>query len=165
MFFWLKFAPAFRFFMSKVIAIRKFNFNSKRIKVVVSIILYSSLISLFSSFSSHDGLVCNTLYHFMTKIMTWETLSIKEEIYTIMKPSIYVYLLIDISIIVHPWIWMIVLYLNIVFVLLLSHEALLVGFFSIQIAFSWGFFWLRRFTNLSKTCLHKRRVSNLDNFI
>ena len=132
MHFWLKFALAFRFFMTKFIAISTFNFILKRRKVVICILLYSIINSFLFVFSSNDGFVCNTLNGFMTKIMTWETLSIEEEIYAIIEPSICVYLLVGISLKVIPvsvlCIEVVMIYLWSIFILFLKDGALLTGF-------------------------------------
>jgi len=75
--------------MAEVVTNRTFYFIFKSIKVIVGSFHDFSHTPLISCFSSHDGLVGNTLSYFASKIMTRETLAI-EEIPVIIKPFVQV---------------------------------------------------------------------------
>jgi len=68
---------------------RTFYYILKSKKVIVGSFHYSNHTPLISCFSSHDGLVGNTLSYFTSKVMTRKTLAI-EEIPAIIKPSIVI---------------------------------------------------------------------------
>ena len=68
---------AFRIYMTEVVTDRAFYFIFKRRKVIVRPFHDPSHIPLISCFSSHDGLVRNTLSSFVSKVMTSKTLAIK----------------------------------------------------------------------------------------
>lgn len=117
--------------MSKVITKWAFNFFYKRWDDIIRVILDSCIIPLFSCISSHDSFVWNTLSKLMTKIMTWETFSTKEEIYVIIESSCVVYLLNGFFVVVHPWIGANIIYLWNSFILLLRTKAFLTRFYCI----------------------------------
>jgi len=75
--------------MTKVVTNRTFYFIFKRRKVIVGPFHDPSHTHLILCFSSHDGLVGNTLSSFVSKVMTRETFAI-EEIPTIIKPTVQV---------------------------------------------------------------------------
>ena len=64
--------------MTEVVTNRAFYFIFKSIKFIVGPLHDLSQIPLISCFSSHDGLVGNTLSSFVSKVMTRKTLAIIE---------------------------------------------------------------------------------------
>ena len=163
---WSKFAPAFKFFMTKVFTNRTLYFIFKRRKVIIGTFLDSCYTPLISCFSSHDGFVSNTLSSLVPKVMTWKTLPIKEVSATIESFDI-VYLLVVASIDIHPWSKLSMIYLIISFRPLLTIDILFTRLCCIKIASSggWQLLRLRWFFSLSKTCLYQRRTLHFDNFI
>ena len=164
-----KFSPAFKFFMAKVVIDWAFYFIFKKRKVIIGTFLDPCHIPLISGFSSHDGCVRNTLRSFVSKIMTWETLTIKqvpaiiESIDLVIVVSIDIHLWIKLSMIylrlimvpVHPWSKLSLIYLVIFFMPLLMIVILFTVLCYLEIAFSggWRLLWLRCFFSISKTYL------------
>ena len=72
--------------MTEVVTDRAFYFIFKSRKIIVGPFHDPSHIPLISCFSSHDGLVGNTLSNFVSKVMTRDSLAI-EEIPAIIKPT------------------------------------------------------------------------------
>ena len=157
-----------------------FYFIFKKRKVIIGTFLDPCYIPLISCFSSHDGFVSNTLSIFLSKIMTWKTLPIKEVPATIESIDLVIVVFIDIHLwrklsmiylrfvaSVHPWSKLSLIYLVICFMPLLSIVKLFTALCCIKIAFSggWRLLCLGCFFSISKTCLYQRRMLHFDNLI
>lgn len=185
--YFLKFTPAFRFFMAKVVTDWAFHFISKKRKAIIKTFLDPCHIYLISCFFSHDIFVRNTLGSFVSKIMTWETLTIKEVPAIIESTNLMIVaevpstdLLIDIPwrklsvvylrfivVSVYSWSKLSLIHLVIYFMPLLTIVELFISLCFITIDFSggWWLLWLRCFFKVSKTWLYKRRALHFDNLI
>ena len=168
----LKFTPAFRFFMAKVVTDWAFYFIFNKRKVIIGNFLDPYHIPLISCFSSHDGFVSNTLSSFVSKKMTWEKFPIKEvpatieSIDLVIVASIDIHLWSKLSMIylrlvlasVHPWSKLSLIYLVICFMPFLTIVILFTVLCCIKIAFSggWWILWLRCFFNISKIYKNQR---------